>query len=140
MGCDPKGILYYGVKLDAEPEFDDMDANDAWAEANRPAQPEDKSDYKTPAWEEWREKLRVYEKSPRNVEIDWSGTDECHDEGWYVHCEGLEKTVTWDQHLEIGGMDLAKNHPEADAAIKEFCERFGLEYKTPSWHLACRYF
>lgn len=144
MSTDPKGILYYGIKLDTEPEWPDdddyQDKNDAWKERHRPQQPEeDGGDYRTPEWDAWRAANRIYEASPKHVEIDWSGTDSCHDDGWYVHCPGLEKSVTWDGHLDLAGMTLDRNS-EADAALKEFCEEFGLPYKQPSWHLACQYF
>jgi len=145
MGCDPKAILYYGIKLGSEPEWpedggvDYHTVNDDWQKMKGPKRPEDHGNYRTPEWDEWRAKLKVYEASPLSVKIDWSGTDECHDGGWYVHCDGLERCVEWDDHLNLAGFELGRN-AEADAALKEFCEAFCLIWKQPSWHLACQYF
>lgn len=143
MSTDPQEILYYGIHIGEEPTYPDgvedyHEMNEQWEKSHAPTRPEG-DDYKSTAWEEWRARHRTYEKSPAHVEISWSGTDNCHDNGFYVCCSCLKKTVEWDDHLDIGSISLGSNS-EANAAIREFCERFSLPYKQPRWHLAVQYF
>jgi hypothetical protein len=144
MGSDPRAILYYGIKLgnedpmDGEEENDYHGANDAWAKLNRPKEPDRRQDYRGPQWDAWREALKAYEDSPIHVEIDWSGSD--YGQSFYVHCPCLEKKVEWEHQLDLGRGDVLKPNLEADQYIKDFCDKFGIEYKTPTWHLACLYF
>lgn len=146
MGCDPKAILYYGIELDENGPVEDTGlgygihgANETWLHDHGPKKPDDKTNnYRGPEWDAWREKVKAYEATAQHVEIDFSGAESCHK--YYVHCPCHGVTVTWDDQIDLGRDMLLEEIPEADAAIKAFCERFNIEYKQPSWHLAVRYF
>ena len=136
MGADPEATIYYGFPID-DPEFDYHDANDEWEAARRPAEPTDKSDYRSPAWDKWRTKLREWKSTPELVKVAWSGADEC--EKYYVHAPALQLTVEWDEQKPLAGVDFNRQ-VEADNFIEAFCRQLGIEYKQPGWHLAARYF
>ncbi len=137
MGCDPRGILYYGIELGNELAFDYHDANEAWLKARRPSQPNDKTSFQTPEWNEWRRQLRAWERTCENVEVDFSGGEDC--ENYFISCKGIEETVEWDEQIQLGELDISLQ-PEADKYIEEFCNGIGIEYRQPRWHLAVRYF
>ncbi len=103
MGCDPKAILYYGIELgDEEPEKDGDDSfsiSEKWAELRGPKKPKDKGDYRTPEWDAWREANQEWKKTPENVEIGCSGYDASFN--YYVHCAALEKSVEWNEQLDL---------------------------------------
>jgi hypothetical protein len=143
MGYDVKAILYYGIRLgeddpmDGEEENDYHGANEVWAKLNRPKEPAKTNNYLGPQWDNWREEVKKYEQSTAHVEIDWSGHDNA--QTYFVHCPCLEKQVEWEDQLDLGRDALLGTNPEADASIKAFCDKFGIEYKKPSWHLAALY-
>lgn len=143
MGSDPQAILYYGIELgsedpmDGEEEVDYHGANDSWAKDRRPKEPDNES-FRGPEWDQWRADLKVYEATPQYVEFDWSGAEAC--KKYYVHCPCYEENVEWDDQIDFGHELHRESHPDADETIRQFCERFGIEYKRPSWHLAVRYF
>lgn len=136
MGADPEAILFYGYPLPAL-VVDYLELNDQWENDHRPKKPEDTSNYKTPEWDEWRERVREWEKTLENVRLDWSGAEDC--EQYYIHCAGLKKSVEWNELLAVSEYDLA--HPMgAKKLLHEFCDRFNLPKDEPKWHLAARYF
>lgn len=139
MSTDAKALIYYGFPLEDwdDPEFLYHELNETWEKQRRPTEPEDKSSYRTPEWDEWRTEMREWEASPENVKIDWSGCE--NDESYYVHAEGLEVSVEWGEQKPLAEVDLL-SQPEADKFIREFCEKTGIEYKQPGWHLASLYF
>jgi hypothetical protein len=134
MSTDPNGILFFGFPL---PDVGDSyhDFNDEWKQEFRPKEPDDQSSYRTPEWDEWRARVQAWEATPENVQIDWSGGENC--EQYFVHCEGLEKSVEWDELLVIESLLVP---PEAEAFLHKFCDRFNLPKQPPKWHLASRYF
>jgi hypothetical protein len=136
MSTDPHGILFYGFPIPT-PTVDYLEVNDSWAEEFRPPQPEDRSDYRSPEWDQWRTDLRVYEQTLRHVEITWSGGDGC--EQYYVHCPALEKKVEWDEQREITIEDLTA-FDDAERYLHEFCDRFNIPKGEPGWYLAALYF
>jgi len=144
MSIDPYGILYYGFPLiaddDSKTEYQEPDGwyelNEAWEHENGPKRLEDK-DYKSPAWDEWRKRYREWRKDPRSIEVTYSGADSC--QRYYVHSQGLEHKVTWDEQTEIAPNLLALKQIAADESIKRFCEKAGIEYRQPAWYLAAKY-
>jgi hypothetical protein len=137
MGADVKAMLFYGFPI-PEIVVDYHELNDTWRDVYRPPQPEDGSgNYDTPAWDEWRKKFNEWEKTPQNVEIDWSGGE--NSEAYFVHCAGLEKSVDWDKQLAVSPSDL-EHLPEAKKWLHEFCDRFNIPKSEPQWFLAALYF
>lgn len=139
MGADPDGIIYYGFPIEdwEDNELSYHDINDEWEDLHRPAQPANKDDYRTPEWDEWRQRLREWQKGPENIQVDWSGGEMC--EAYYVSAEGLKLSVEWNEQIPLAGRTFGPQ-PEADEQLKRFCEKFGIEWKRPGWHLAARYF
>lgn len=141
MSSTPKAILYYGFPIECPDEEthgkDYHDMNSEWSNTFGPQQPSDESNYSTPEWDQWRENNRDFEKSTRNIQIEWSGGDEC--EAYYMHAEGLEQTVEWNEQKPLADIDLGVK-ADADSSLKEFCEMFGIEFKKPGWHLGVKYF
>lgn len=144
MGSSLTGILYYGFPIPGLRELlinelkDYDDLNNQWRCQHEPVVPEDKGDYRTPEWDEWREKLVAYKGSPDHIEIDCSGT-EGSDDPHYVHAIALVIYSDCEESVPLSDYDLGP-HPEHDAAIKRFCEMFGIEYRQPGWHLTALYF
>lgn len=148
MSADPQAILYYGVRLpDKHCDSHDDDSgeyaynawNETWEKEHRPPQPDDRSDYKSPAWDAWREVYHQWKATPDYVDVDFGGDgDNC--KSYFVHCPCLRIKVEWDEQHDFGRDHLLSVHPVADQKIKEFCEQFGLPFERPSWHLAARYF
>lgn len=136
MSTDPSGILFYGFPLPSL-IVDYHDLNDQWEEDHAPPTPKDKSNYRTPEWDEWRERNRQWEATLENVRIDWSGGENC--EKYYLHCDGLKKSVDWDEQIVVTQADLA-HQEEAAKFLHAFCDRFNLPKQQPQWHLATRYF
>ena len=139
MSTNPEAILYYGFPL-KDYEDDDYsyhDTNDEWEKEKRPAEPSDKSDYRTPEWDEWRRKVGEWNATGENIELTWSGAEGCY--AYYVHAAGLSRSVEWNEQMPLKDFDFGQQ-TEADGNLKEFCQRFGLPWQTPGWHLACRYF
>ena len=136
MSADPEAILFYGHPLPSL-VVDYHELNETWEKAHRPTVPEGDRNYQSPEWDEWRERLRKWERGLENVRIDWSGGEEC--EQYYVHCAGIKKTVEWNELLVVSEYDLA-NPFGAKALLHDFCDRFNLPKEEPSWHLAARYF
>lgn len=139
MSSSPEAIIYYGFPL---PDFDDdgdrsEDQNHEWNQEKRPEEPADHSDYKTPEWDVWREKFRAWEASPENIRIEWSGGESY--EAYYVHAKGLSHSVEWSEHKPLAGVDFGPQ-PAADEQLRLFCDRYGIEWTKPGWHLATRYF
>lgn len=138
----PEAILYYGFSIGNPEETDpwpfDEDfyevANDTWRKSHRPKEPDDNNNerFDTPEWDDWREKLVDYEKTPENIEVSRSGYDD--GTNYYVHCKCIQKSVEWDEQLTIGNTN---QHPEADKWIKQFCEETGIPFQKPTWVLAC---
>lgn len=141
MSSDPSAIIYYGFPIDCPDEgsggkcYHDM--NSEWKTHAGPQEPLDKSNFRTPDWDAWRDNVREYEKTNRHVTIAWSGASDS--ESYYVSAEGIKHEVEWDEQKPLTGVDLGPQ-PEADRHIKEFCEMFGIEFKQPGWHLAALYF
>lgn len=148
MSTDPSAILYYGIKLGEEWPLTGKDAPDAplgyyeiseaWVEKYRPPQPTDTSNYRSPEWDAWRALFREWQKTPQNIEVNWSGAEDC--ECYYVHAVGLKIEVEWNEQAEIPLDLMTRNLAEHDEWIKRFCECYGLPYSQPRWHLASRYF
>jgi len=137
VSTNPEALLYYGFPIGEEmPDgIDYFDASQKWEEAHRPKEPDDRSDYRTPEWDEWRARLQEWKKSPEYVEVGWSGAENC--ECYYVHAYGLLISVEWGEQIEV---NLASPGPEWDEQIRRFCESCGLEFNQPKWYLAARYF
>lgn len=144
VGTDPWAMLYYGISITppdeygSEPELraDRYDLEYEWEQKHRPEAPLDRSDLHSQEWEDWRKRLQEWEASSQNVQIGFSGADDC--ERYFVHCAAMVKRVEWSEQLEITPEMLAPN-PEADEWIKKFCEFAGVEYQQPKWYLAARY-
>lgn len=150
MSTDPHGILYYGIKLGSEwPLEEKMDSeteedtngyfeiSEAWEEDHCPTKPQS-SDYRAPECGEWRSRLQEWKKGPQNVVADWTG---CEDYKCYcIHAEGLEIKVEWDEQEELPEHVNKGPMTEHDEWIRKFCERFGLPYSQPKWHVASLYF
>ncbi|HAR37541.1 MAG TPA: hypothetical protein DCS09_02580 [Porphyromonadaceae bacterium] len=136
MGADPEAIIYYGFPID-KPEFDYFEASEEWKDKRKPKEPEDKGEYRTPEWDEWRSKLREWETTVENIEITWGGAEDC--EQFYIHAPALRLSVEWGEQKPLEEVDFSKRN-DADTFIELFCKQFGLEYKQPGWHLAARYF
>lgn len=134
MSTDPSGILFCGFPLPAL-IVDYHDLNEEWEKEFRPKEPKDKSNYRTPEWDDWRERLAEWEATVQNVKIDWSGAENC--EQYYLHCAGLEKSVDWNDLLVINDLSIPA---DAERMLHQFCDRFNLPKKSPQWHLAARYF
>jgi hypothetical protein len=139
MSADPEAIIYYGFPLEdyEDEEYSYHDRNDEWEQLKRPEQPADKGNYRTPEWDAWREKMAIWSKSPENIEIEWSGGENC--EAYYIHASGLKHSVEWNEQKPLAGISF-ESQPEADEQLRQFCEKFGIEWKQPGWHLAARYF
>lgn len=146
MSTSLTAILYYGIELgDERPdEIDFNSPDDIWNKEHRPQEPvcdRTVKDYsRTPEWDAWRERFREWEKTPEHIELFWSGGEGC--ENHYVSCSGLEKSVDGSEQMEVGPDSFSDigTMLKADSILKEFCERFELLYKQPTWHLAARYF
>lgn len=143
MSTNVSAILYYGIQISdqqrwGESPYDDLTLNKYWKDEHGPVQPEDDSDYKTPAWDAWRNALRVYEGSCEHVKMDWSGSENYR--SMYVHCPCLEKEVEWAEQMVIPIGQLPAVVIEADNWMAKFCKKFDIPYQQPSWHLAARYF
>ena len=137
MDADIQGIIFYGFKL-PRLVVDACDLNDKWAKEHCPPRPEDRSDYKSPEWEEWRQKLREYEATPCHVEIAWSGVEE--EPQYYVHCPCCCKKVYWGEMLKLEPAQFFTEMDGAKQWLYAFCDRFNLPKSEPSWYLASRYF
>jgi hypothetical protein len=111
--------------------------NTAWELSHSPEQPSIPG-YSGPEWDQWRIDFQNWLATPQNVKMDWHGSEDC--EQFYVHCKALHKSVEWSEHKTIDVAELAKPQPEADKYIKEFCEKNGIDFVEPCWHLAARYF
>lgn len=144
MSSDCSGILYYGWAISEE----DMEVlyekhggyheiNDAWQKRTRPEQPEDKTSYRTPEWDAWRQELQKWKKGPQNVEIEWSGGESC--EQYYVHCGGLKKKVCWAEQMLIAPEGLVVPE-EYTNVLFVFAGMFSIPFGDPHWHLATRWF
>lgn len=136
MSADPEAMLYYGFPID-EPEFDYHDANSAWEQKHRPAQP-NVPGYAGPEWDQWRIDFQNWEASPQHIELGWHGSEDC--EQYHIQCRALRKQVEWSKFAEIDPEELVKPQPEADLYLGKFCEENGIEWKQPKWFLAARYF
>ena len=145
MSTNPEAIIYYGFPLKGfREEIYDEDynaKNDEWLYDRRPKEPECdrtvKGYYKTPEWDVWRSKLREWEQTLENVEIDWSGVENC--ETYYLHCPGIALKAEWNSQVLINCANTIYDE-KANQYLKEFCEQFNLPYQDPSWWLAVRYF
>jgi hypothetical protein len=138
MGTDASATLFYGFLL-PELVVDCYDLNEEWAKKHRPPQPQDKANYKTAEWDEWRRLLKAYEATPQHVEIAWSGSE--YDKQYYIHCPCYEKRVYWAKVKEILVVDLEEaDVVEAKRWLHEFCDCFNLPRREPGWFLAARYF
>jgi hypothetical protein len=137
MSTDPHGILFYGFPVPTL-TVDDYELSDIWNKEHGPPSPEDRSNYKTPEWDEWRNKNAAYEQTPQHVEVTWSGGEGCQQ--YYVHCPSYEKKVWWDKLKLITVDDLAVPHEEAKRYLHEFCDRFNIPKGEPGWYLAALYF
>jgi hypothetical protein len=136
MSADPTAILFYGFPL-PRLVVDYHDLNEQWVGGRRPKQPDDRSDYKSPEWEDWRTRLREWEATVENAKISWSGSEQC--EQFFVHCAGLKKSVEWNELLAVSADDLS--HPTgAKEMLHAFCDKFNLPKGEPQWYLAARYF
>lgn len=136
MGADPEAILFYGFPLPAL-NVSHLDLNDGWADDHKPPKPEDRSDYHTPEWKQWRERLHEWERTLENVEVEWSGSENC--EQYFIHCAGIQKRVEWNElHvISVGDLEVPL---DARGMLHKFCDRFNLPKAEPQWHLAARYF
>lgn len=144
MGYDSQGFLYYGFPITRREDYgsklklraDRYDLECEWEDLYRPKAPEDTSDRGNAEWDAWRERLKEWEKTPQNIEINWSGSEDC--ERYYVHAAGLCKQVLWSDQSQVTPEMLAP-HPEADKWIEKYCEFAGIKYQQPGWYLAARY-
>ena len=150
MSADPTEFIYYGIQLqkvddesyeyDNEPDLDDQyyAMIQKWYEQYGPKEPETK-DYDSPEWDEWKVCNLEWTQTPQNIVIDWSGTYESRT--FFIECSALRKSVEWEEQIDLGDSLCSKeDQTEADVYLKEFCEKFNLPFKKPSWYLACSYF
>lgn len=139
MSSTASALIMFGVKLRPGrfvPDYGEIE--EEWEKTERPPEPEDKGDYKTPAWDEWRKRLEVWRKSPRAVNIELYCCDETS--RYVISSTGLMLQADWQETIILTPSILARQTPEHIQALKEFCERFGLPYQEPQWLLAARYF
>ena len=144
MGMTLKALLYYGFPLaETVHDGDDYDEDkDSWyndegydwerAEVERQAPPPTDKDYKSAAWEAWRERRKeVLATIPCTAEIA----------GYGDYTYGV---LAIRNSLRIAyASSTAITLPEFDAAwdgqLREWCERYGFKYGVPSWQLAPLY-
>lgn len=136
MSADVTAMLFYGFPLPTL-KVDSHDLNDEWCFTRRPKQPEDKSDYKTPEWDRWREQLRRWESTPEYVRIDFCGSEQSDRD--FIHCPCMKIKVEWNEVQKVSAADLIES-PEAEKCIHEFCDQFNLPKRPAGWYLAARYF
>jgi hypothetical protein len=141
MSIQVNAVLYYGIRL---PEFEATEENDygdkanaLWDDSHAPTMPNDTSDYKTPEWDAWRQRNKGYESTPEHVRLTWFGAEDY--ETYCVLCPCLTKSVHLDKQIDLGAPVTLERHQAADVWLHEFCEKFNLPYKQPTWHLAAHY-
>lgn len=137
MGTDVSGILFYGTPLpDFDEDLDYHDLNDQWERLHQPKQPVDDGKYNSPEWDAWRIAKREWALSAQNIEIRWSGSENCN--AYYIHVAGLKIEADWSDQIDI--TSRLGIPPDAQQWLDQFCDLFKFERVKPAWHLAARYF
>ena len=151
MGRDATAFLCYGIHFPGEwyefpwgdddiegwwldevlgwkPPFPVFDANGEYINGVRP--PDEKiTEYFKSRWE-------LKKANPMPVSLVFYGSDEY---AQYILCTPSSvKRADWNDAKQIGATLLYSEAEEA--ALLNFCERFGLEGDGPAWWLAARWF
>lgn len=126
--------LFYGICIGEDlGELDPFSTNDDWIEFKGPKKPLDTHGerYDSAEWDSWRTQKYLFKQSDKFVEIEIYGYI---DEPKY-RVTGKEINVYGSRPYEINVEILQMNMESYDQSIKEFCEKYGIEYQQPKWYL-----
>ena len=140
MSTDATAMLVFGVKLrKGNFTLDHSELDDEWEKLYGPMQPPDDGKYQSPEWDAWRDAREEFEKNnPWNVKTElYCSGDEPR---YIVSSPSISITVDWDETAEITPETLAKATDEHRAALREYCDRFGIPWSEPKWYLMARWF
>jgi hypothetical protein len=133
MGVSTDGILAFGIAYDEDCEFfsqDDFDLEDMLAEEAGLREP-DHEDYKRQDWKDyWEAKRATAEGAAISHVVHCSYDYPMH----ILAVRRLSFSARRGYPVEID-MTLQPTDDERDA-LKNFCEKHGLEWSEPKWLLA----
>lgn len=139
MGQDCTALLVFGVILPkGRFEVDSSECDDEWLNIEVPKP--NNSDYKSPEWDEWRNRCDAYEKSPRYVASELFGGD--GNSRYCICASAITVLVEWQETAEITPEVFATATDAHRQAIREYMHKFDLpgKDKEPRWWLLSRYF
>jgi len=142
MGVSTDAILWFGFEYGEEPPWFDTDPDDYEDE-----EPEDSDDWMARVLgivgpvadysEETAEEYQAHWKAKREA-IAAAGVEvihHCHHE-CVMYGLGVLKVSASRGYPENVSKHIAQDTAEAEAKLRAFCERAGVEWAEPGWHLA----
>ncbi len=144
MGMSSEGILFWGVWFEnGELEAAGIeDLGDKAYELNKklrneaapqPAKGEPPHEYKGPAWDEWR--ARVKECEARSCDVRSAG--HCNNSyATYVYVVASRLRAEWSQMLAVESLQVP---PEWEPRLIGFCAALNLPHKQAQWWLTSSY-